>query len=181
MTALALPDVRMCASWAEAMRDFGDEVVHGSGNWHVPEDRRRDFTEEGCALWVRELRGRGDLDREPEPGLVRSDYFWITEGQGDAERVVGFLALRHSLNEWLLDQGGHVGYSVRPSSRRQGHAGRALGLALDRARELGLDRVLLTCDEDNVASRLTIEAGGGVYEDTRGDKQRFWIDLGLVR
>jgi predicted acetyltransferase len=175
VTALTLPDVRLAASWAEAMTEFGDEQVHGSGNWHIPEGERRLFTEKSCALWVEELRRRGDVDVEPEPGMVHSDYYWITDG--DPETVVGFLALRHSLTEWLFEQGGHIGYSVRPSRRRQGHAGRALLLALDRARELGLDRVLLTCDEDNVASRRTIEAGGGVHEDTRGGRHRLWIDL----
>ena len=92
------------------------------------------------------------------------------------EEVVGFLALRHSLNAWLLEEGGHIGYSVRPSRRGQGHASRALALAVRRSAELGLDRVLVTCDEDNVASARTIERNGGVYEDTRNGKRRYWID-----
>ena len=89
--------------------------------------------------------------------------------------MVGFLALRHALTAWLLEEGGHIGYSVRPSRRGQGHATRALGLAVRRSAELGLDRVLLTCDEDNVASARTIERNGGVYEDTRNGKRRYWI------
>jgi predicted acetyltransferase len=67
---------------------------------------------------------------------------------------------------------------VRPSRRREGHASRAVALALIRAKELGLERVLLTCDEDNVGSRLTIENAGGVYEDSRKDKRRYWIATG---
>jgi predicted acetyltransferase len=84
--------------------------------------------------------------------------------------------VRHRLTPWLLDQGGHIGYSVRPSRRREGHASRALALAVRRAAELGLDRVLVTCDDDNEGSRRTIEAAGGVHEDTRGVKRRYWID-----
>jgi predicted acetyltransferase len=67
---------------------------------------------------------------------------------------------------------------VRPSRRGEGHATRALKLALPRASALGIDRVLLTCDEDNEPSRRTIERNGGVYEDTRNGKRRYWIDLG---
>ena len=107
---------------------------------------------------------------------VHCDYYWITDGAGADEEVVGFLALRHALTAWLLEEGGHIGYSVRPSRRGQGHASRALGLAVRRAAELGLDRVLLTCDEDNLASARTIERNGGVYEDTRNGKRRYWIE-----
>ncbi|MFI2707699.1 GNAT family N-acetyltransferase, partial [Nocardioides sp. CER28] len=69
------------------------------------------------------------------------------------------------------------GYSIRPSYRRQGHASRALGLALERAREIGLDRVLITCDEDNLGSARTIESQGGVFESMCGIKRRYWISL----
>lgn len=76
---------------------------------------------------------------------------------------------------------GHIGYGVRPSARRRGLATWALGETLDRARELGLTRVLVTCDDSNVASARTIEGNGGVLEDVRtttlGLTRRYWIDL----
>ncbi|WP_323791491.1 GNAT family N-acetyltransferase [Nocardioides sp.] len=81
------------------------------------------------------------------------------------------------LTSFLLDTGGHIGYFVRPSRRGEGHAGRALGLALDHAADLGLRRVLLTCDRDNEASRRTIESAGGDLEDVRELTMRFGIDL----
>jgi predicted acetyltransferase len=93
--------------------------------------------------------------------------------------MVGFLALRHELTPWLLEEGGHIGYSVRPARRGHGHATRALALAVRRAAELGLDRVLLTCDEPNVPSARTIERNGGAYEDTRNGKRRYWIGTGV--
>ena len=100
---------------------------------------------------------------------------------GSAEEIVGFLALRTRLNDWLLNEGGHMGYSVRPSRRQEGHATRALGLAVRRAAELGIERALVTCDDDNAPSARTIERNGGVYEDTRNGKRRFWIETGARR
>jgi predicted acetyltransferase len=175
MTSLAVPDVRLRASWAATVRDFGDETMHGSGDWHVP-GGWRDLTEAGCRAVVESLRRSADPDAPVADGLVHCDFFWITDGE--PEEVVGFLAVRHRLTPWLLDQGGHIGYSVRPSRRREGHASRALALAVRRAADLGLDRVLVTCDDDNEGSRRTIEAAGGVHEDTRGVKRRYWIDTG---
>ncbi|MBB6628446.1 GNAT family N-acetyltransferase [Nocardioides sp. KIGAM211] len=168
MTALVTPDVRLHATWAAAMQEFGDGYPHGSGLGHeVPT-----YDEEGCAAYVAWLLGAAETPIRED--WVPCTFLWIAEG----DEVVGFLALRHTLNDWLLEEGGHIGYSVRPSRRREGHAGRALGLALPRAAALGLDRVLLTCDEDNLASRGTIEANGGAYEDSRNGKRRYWIATG---
>jgi predicted acetyltransferase len=97
----------------------------------------------------------------------------------EAGEVVGRISLRHELNELLFTWGGHIGYSVRPSARRRGHATAALAGMLEVCRGKGIDPVLITCDVDNVASRRTIEGAGGVYEDTRDGKLRFWVDLDL--
>lgn len=167
---LVLPDVRYAASWIEAVREFDGSTMHGSGLWDLTVD---DATEETLAARVPVLLAQSDHATTLPDGRVHSDYWWLVE---DGE-FVGYLALRHELNDFLLEQGGHIGYAVRPSRRGRGHASRALALALVRARELGLDRVLLTCDEDNVASRRTIERNGGVYEDTRQGRRRYWIDL----
>jgi predicted acetyltransferase len=146
--------------------------MHGSGHWNLTGDPAP--TESGCAAFVTmtELTAPADLDGT----RVASSYFWITAGDGGADdEVVGFLHLRHTLNDFLLEEGGHVGYSVRPSARRQGHASAALGLALREATRLGINRVLVTCDEDNEPSRRTIESNGGVLEDVRAGKRRYWI------
>jgi predicted acetyltransferase len=171
VTELSIPDIRLHASWAAAVAEFisvGEEHMHGSGLWDFD---RVDVTTEGCRTVVDHLVAQADRATEIPEGRVHCTYFWITEG----EEFVGYLALRHSLTQWLLDEGGHIGYSVRPSRRRQGHAARAVALALGPAAELGLDRVLLTVDEDNPGSRRVIEGAGGVYEDTRNGKRRYWI------
>ena len=178
MTWLAHPDVSLAATWAAAIDEFhaaGEQHVHGSGLWDFDP---LDVSEEGCRTVVEHLTAQADPTTELPDGRVHCTYFWITEGEGEDREVVGFLALRHTLNEWLLNEGGHIGYGVRPSRRRQGHASRALRLSLAAAADLGIERALVTCDDDNVGSRATIERCGGVYEDTRNGKLRFWIDTG---
>ncbi len=169
MTELVTPDVRWYDSWEATLKEFGEEFPHGSGIG--PEDR---FTgRDACTAFVADRLRFADPATELPADRVPCDYFWIA----DEGEMIGFLALRHRLNDYLLEQGGHIGYSVRPSRRRQGHARRALELSLPRAAELGLDRVLVTCDEDNVASRRTIEGAGGRLEDVRAGKRRYWITL----
>lgn len=176
MTALVDPDTSRWQAWAAMVEDFGGTTeMHGSGHWFLEGDPVP--TEAGCAAFVAmtELTAPGDLDGTRVP----SSYFWITDGDGGpGDGVVGFLNLRHVLNDFLLEEGGHIGYSIRPSARRRGHASAALGLAVAVAGGLGIDRVLVTCDEDNDASRRTIEANGGLIEDVRNGKRRYWIATG---
>ena len=94
-----------------------------------------------------------------------------------AGQALGFLNLRLRLNDYLLENGGHIGYSIRPSQRGKGYGKEQLRLGLAEARKQGLERVLITCDEDNEASRRTILSAGGVYENTIDRSQRYWIDL----
>lgn len=95
--------------------------------------------------------------------------------------MLGAIALRHELNDFGLRIAGHIGYSVRPSARRRGLATWALGRILDEARGLGMDRVLIACGVNNLASAKTIEHHGGVLEDVRdtelGTIRRYWISF----
>ncbi len=111
----------------------------------------------------------------PRPAVhVTSSHFWMV----DDDEVVGRISLRHALTPWLLEAGGHIGYAVRPTARRRGHATVSLGLVLPVAAGRGIDPALVTCDEDNVASRRVIESNGGVLEDHRNGKLRFWVPTG---
>ena len=169
-TVLTAPSPHLYEAWLDCVRDFTDDLPHGSGDWQVP-----DFVPDRASFdaLLAVVRDAADPTTLPD-GQVHSDHWWLTSG----DEVVGFLNLRHSLGtEHLRTRGGHVGYSIRPSRRRRGHAGRALGLALDRARELGLERVLVTCDEDNVASARTIESRGGRLESVHEGLRRYWIEL----
>lgn len=172
VTSLVRPTLHLQPSWAAAVREFEADgsTMHGSGLWEFD---TVDLGPAALAPEIERLLAEADPATELRADWVHCSYFWIVE----ADEFVGYLAIRHSLNDFLREEGGHIGYSVRPSRRREGHAGRALGLALKQARGLGLDRVLLTCDHDNEPSRRTIVSNGGVYEDRRGGKQRWWIDL----
>ncbi len=95
--------------------------------------------------------------------------------------IVGRVSVRFQLNDFLADFAGHIGYGVRPGCRRQGFAGEILSQALVIARAEGVERVLVTCDDENLPSAKVIEANGGILEDIRTEpdgpnKRRYWID-----
>ncbi|WP_053985077.1 GNAT family N-acetyltransferase [Niameybacter massiliensis] len=112
------------------------------------------------------------------PGFVPATTYLAMDIE---ERLIGMIDIRHRLNEYLLNYGGHIGYSVRKSERRQGYATQMLGLALEKCLELGIKEVLVTCNKENIASAQTILNNGGQLEDERleGDAciQRYWISL----
>ncbi|GAA1390844.1 GNAT family N-acetyltransferase [Catellatospora chokoriensis] len=172
MADLVAPTVLLHRAWLGARDEWGRDVVqHGSG-LHEATDVD---TPEGFAAWVHRLNTSADESVPAAEGLVHATYWWIVE---DGE-VVGSITLRHRLTDFLLDAGGHIGYSVRPTARKRGLAAWALGQVLTRARERGLDRVLVTCDDSNEASARTIERNGGVLEDIRdtdlGRTRRYWL------
>lgn len=99
----------------------------------------------------------------------------------DRDIFVGAVNIRHYLNEGLLRSGGHIGDGVRPSERRKGYATKMIGLALEECKKLEINRVLMVCDKDNIASRKSIINNGGVLENEIIEdgkiEQRFWINL----
>lgn len=175
MPELVAPTCRLHASWLEARDEWGRGVhQEGTGLQAIGDVDAA----EGFARWVARLRQQSDESIPAGEGRVHATYLWITEG----DTYLGAISLRHRLNEFLLRAGGHIGYGIRPSHRRRGLATWALGAVLPLARSRGLDRVLVTCHEDNRASARTIEHHGGVLEDVirteLGLTRRYWIDLG---
>lgn len=171
MTTRLIPlDPSRHEEWAALFASFGDELIHGSGLETVPADT----SAAAFAAYLEHCLGEEDPWREPAPGRVHCAYRWIEE---DGE-LVGVISLRLALTPFLFERGGHVGYAVAPHARRRGIATRALALMVAEARERGVDPVLVTCDEDNVASRRTIEASGGVHDGTVEGMRRYWIGDG---
>lgn len=131
------------------------------------------------AEWLRTTRAMTDPATCPKD-MVPSDCYMAIRQSDD--RLVGMIDLRHHIDHPILGTwGGHIGYSVHPAYRRKGYATRMLQLNLDNARKLGLQRVMVTCDDGNIGSEKTILNNGGVYEksvpvDGRMVK-RFWIEL----
>lgn len=99
----------------------------------------------------------------------------------DRNIFVGAVNIRHYLNEGLLLTGGHIGDGIRPSERRKGYATAMIALALEECKKLGIERVLMCCDKDNIGSAKSIIRNGGVLENEVEEdghlEQRYWIQL----
>jgi predicted acetyltransferase len=162
---------------AELLTDLGDGESGFSGTA---------FGRGECSLddFLRMCVQSDDPAFELPPGFVPQTMYWMIAG--DDRRAVGIVRVRHFLNERLQQAGGHIGYYVHPAHRRNGYATRALGFALDRLRELGVTRALLTVDPANTASARVILAHGGVANGQGIDPDRghplvhYWIDLSLA-
>ena len=104
-------------------------------------------------------------------------YFTLDE---DRNIVVGAVDMRHYLNDNLLAYGGHLGDSVLPSERRKGIATAQIGLALKKYKEMGVDKVLITCESWNIGSAKSIMNNGGILENevevNSKIYQRYWVE-----
>ena len=123
-------------------------------------------------------RDRREGRNLPEGRVPSTDYWLVDNGE-----FIGRVNIRHRLTEHLQEIGGQIGYDIRPSKRRQGYGKKILQLAVQKAKELGVERVRITCDADNVPSRKIIEKNGGVFDssipnpENGVDKLRYWIDV----
>lgn len=147
-----------------------DEMLHGGGGLHDAVN----FDE-----WLDLVVASRSPETVAEGRVPASTYLAYRTSDG---RLVGVIDCRDELNDYLLAQGGHIGYSVRKSERRKGYATEMLVKALGLYREKGIDKVLVTCDKDNEGSAKVIISCGGVLEneiaaDDGKVVQRYWILL----
>lgn len=166
---LSLPDVRFKESYLSALHEYHEE---GRFLEDKPEEISADFE-----TYVEKEKGKARGENLP-PGFIPETRFWLVDGN----EYVGETGIRHYLTPHLLQIGGHIGYVVRPSKRKLGYGKLILKLGLEKAKEMGIEKVLLTCDITNEGSRKIIEGNGGVFENAvpnpgNPDKARFWIDV----
>jgi predicted acetyltransferase len=146
--------------------------IHGSSAIHV---------EKSFEQWLKKvLKASNRYESKPLSNVVESSQWILVD---EKSKILGMVNIRHELNDDLLYEGGHIGYSVRPSYRNQGLGKIQLKLALEKMKELGQYRVLITCDDKNLASAKVIEACGGVLDNIVVSKnenkkvRRYWIKL----
>jgi predicted acetyltransferase len=178
MTAPSLqpPSVAVHASFLAAMAEFCDE---GRG---VRDDRSMIGVDLRAwvptwtsaaefARYVAALRSEAEEDTPRPDGYVPSTTLWWTAGR----EYLGRLAIRHRLTPALQRLGGHIGYDVRPTARRRGHASAMLRAALPIAARLGIDQALVTCNVTNLGSRRVIENNAGVLLDEQQGTLRYLV------
>ena len=143
---------------------LNNEIIHGAAN----------MTDLSVAEWV-QFTENTKYKESVIPGFVTAHTFFAS----DNNKIVGIINARHELNDYLLNFGGHIGYSVRKSERRKGYAKAMLSYTVDFLFSLGLEKVLITCDKMNIASKRTIESCGGILENKVATEDRttlrYWI------
>lgn len=112
----------------------------------------------------------------PDDWVPASTYFLVN----NRGKIYGAINIRHRLTDYLRIEGGHIGYGIRPSARNQGYGSKILKFALEKAYEMGLKKVLVVCDKDNVFSARIIQKNGGKLDsgiNKDNTVQRYWIEL----
>jgi RimJ/RimL family protein N-acetyltransferase len=175
------PAARFHASVIEAIHEYHAEGRHAELEAEVYEDRE-EFARYCAAVnagverpgepdfYFAELYGT-PLPGEWVDGYVPMTTLWWVAG----DEYLGRLSIRHRLTPHLLYHGGNIGFEVRPTARRQGHATAMLAAALPLAAELGIDPARIDCEVANPASRRVIEVNGGVLDEERDGSYFFWI------
>jgi len=154
--------------YRQAHFDAGEMDIHGDGGLDYAETYED---------WLAKVQD--DVTRDDGNLVPATTYFGVSDG-----KIVGTIQIRHKLNDFLLNFGGHIGYGVHPSERGKGYGVKMLALAIQKCREIGLEKVLITCDKGNIGSAKTIIKNGGVLQneviEDGGITQRYWISLDFM-
>jgi len=176
MPKLVLPTTHVQASFVNAMEELrskghGSAEDHSTAGFEIREYGNRWQVLEEFERYIQKLRDEETVAYAQATGRVPQTTLWWING----DQYLGRIDIRHWLTDRLMVYGGHIGYDIRPSAQRQGHATAMLAAALPVALNLGIDPALLTCDADNIGSRKVIEANGGVLEYGKDGHLRYWV------
>jgi predicted acetyltransferase len=169
---LVLPNVKYKESYLEALKE--PEAEKSDTRLGKPEEN--ESFEDFVQRYYDQMKGLNLKE-----GYVPATMFWLI----DNGQFVGRVQIRHEVStEHLLKYGGHIGYYIRQSKRKMGYGRKILELALQEAKKMDFEKVLLTCDDNNIGSQKIIEANGGVLENIiEGEKEdnpkkrRYWIKI----
>ena len=130
--------------------------------------------------WIVTLINELDKNKLAPGRVCATTYFSVRKSDN---KILGIINIRHELNDYLYNFGGHIGYSIRPTERRKGYGNKQLSLALDKCINLDIKKVLITCRENNIGSAKTIESCHGkleniVFNESENDIfKRYWIEF----
>ena len=150
--------------------DFGEKEINGSSELIEYEDYDK---------WLKRIAKEKAI-KPSSTHTPSTTYFMICE---DDNKIIGSIQLRHHLTDRLRKDGGHVGYGIRPYERGKGYGVKQLSLALEKAKELGLDKIMISCNKDNIPSdQVAIKNGGvmtgeGFDEDEKKVTEIYWINI----
>lgn len=174
---MALKLIKLSKGYEAQLREMMEEWISCQARHHTSDSPgtifKNDYRNFDFYLEHLELK-------EPTEDRVPDSVFFLLDEERD--RLLGAVNIRHYLNDSLLKEGGHIGDGIRPSERRKGYATEMIRLALIECKKLGIDKVLMTCDKDNIGSAKSIIKNGGVLENEFVNsegviEQRYWISL----
>ncbi len=141
--------------YIKEFHEYGSEI-NGSGSLD------RYLRESTYEKWLEKLHSQMDIANIPEDKIPALTYFFVRESD---DRIVGMINIRLALTDFLRKEGGHIGYSVRPTERRKGYATALLSEGLKVCGKIGIHEVLVSCDKDNPASAGVIKKCGGTLKE----------------
>ncbi|NLY09571.1 MAG: GNAT family N-acetyltransferase [Tissierellia bacterium] len=167
-------------SYADEIASYRDEFANnldelgGSGALRTIDDP---------IMWIKLTKLMEDKDKLSLNVVPATQFIFV---RCRDSKIVGTIQIRHYFNDYLQVYGGNIGYSIRPSERGKGYGSAMLRECLKHCRRYGLDRVLITCEEHNIASRKVIISNGGKYECTVYEPdeniylERYWVDIEII-